>query len=55
MSNSNGFKAQYKTSAGGAWQTKMAGSEQGAFQAYERLKDQYSFARVIDSDGKTVV
>ena len=55
MSNSNGFKAQYKTSAGGAWQTKLSGSEHGALQAYEKLKEQYSFARVIDSDGRTVV
>lgn len=55
MSNANGFKAQYKTTAGGAWNTKLSGTEQSCLKEYERMKDKHPFVRVIDSDGRTVV
>ena len=47
--SSNGFKAQYKTSANGAWQTKTSGTEQTCLSEYNRLKNAHPFARVIDS------
>ncbi len=54
MANSNGFKAQYKTSAGGAWQTKTSGTEHTCLNELSRLKSNYPFARVVDSDGRVV-
>lgn len=54
MSNSNGFKAQWKPYATAQWQTKLAGTEASCLNEYTRLKDKYPFARVIDSDGRTV-
>lgn len=54
MSNSNGFKAQWKPYAGAQWQTKLAGTEQSCLNEYARLKNQHQFARVIDSEGRTV-
>lgn len=52
--SSNGFKAQYKTSAGGAWQTKVSGTEHTCLNELARLSAQYPYSRVIDSSGKVV-
>lgn len=52
--NSNGYKAQYKTSAGSPWQTKLSGTEHSALQAKQRLEGSYAFTRVIDPDGRVV-
>ena len=54
MSDSNGYKAQYKGAANQQWQTKTNGSEQTCMQQLSRLREQYEFARVIDSDGRVV-
>ena len=54
MSNSNGYKAQYKGSSNQSWQTKTSGSEQGCFEAAQRLRNDYPFVRVVDSDGRVV-
>lgn len=54
MSNSNGYKAQYKGASNQQWQTKTSGSEQSCMQQLERLREQYTFARVIDSEGRVV-
>lgn len=54
MSNSNGFKAQYKTSPGASWQTKTSGTEQTCLSEYSRLKAKYPFARVVDSNDRVV-
>lgn len=54
LMSSNGFKAQYKTSANGAWQTKTSGTEQTCLSEYNRLKNAHPFARVIDSAGRVV-
>lgn len=53
MSSSN-FKAQYKGAANQQWQTKTSGSEHGCLSAYQSLKRQYDFVRVIDPDGRVV-
>lgn len=50
----NNFKAQYKFSSNGVWQTKTSGNEHSCFSEYERLKAKYAFARVIDSSGRVV-
>lgn len=50
----NNFKAQYKISANGAWQTKISGSEQSCMQTLLTLRNQYSFARVVDGAGRVV-
>lgn len=52
--SSNGYKAQYKTSAGGVWQTKVSGTEHTCLAEYNRLKDKHPFARVVDSNGRVV-
>lgn len=54
MSTANGFKAQYKTTTGGAWQTKLSGTEHSCLKEMERLQEQYKLVRVIDSTGKVV-
>lgn len=54
MSNANGFKAQYKTTSGGSWNTKLSGTEHSCLNAKARLEGEYKFVRVIDSDGRVV-
>lgn len=54
MPNSNGYKAQYKTSANGAWQTKTSGTENTCLSELNRLRSQHPYSRVIDSDGRVV-
>lgn len=54
MSNSNGYKAQYKGASNQQWQTKTSGSEPSCMQTLERLRNDYPFARVIDPDGRVV-
>lgn len=52
--NNNGYKAQYKGSSNQQWQTKTSGSEQSCMQQLSRLREQYEFARVVDSEGRLV-
>lgn len=54
MSNANGFKAQYKTSPGGAWQVKTSGTEHTCLLEKTRLEQRYKYVRVIDADGRVV-
>ena len=54
MANSNGYKAQYKISANGAWQTRATGTEQTCMSALSALASKYPYSRVIDSDGRVV-
>lgn len=51
---SNNYKAQYKSSPGGQWQTKLSGGEHGCMASYQTLKQNYEFARVIDPNGRVV-
>lgn len=54
MSNNNGYKAQYKSASNQQWQTKTSGTEQSCMQQLEKLRNDYTFARVIDSEGRVV-
>lgn len=54
MANANGFKAQYKTSSGSAWQTATSGTEMSCLNRLQQLSTRYPFSRVIDSDGRVV-
>lgn len=54
MSNPNGFKAQYKTTPGGAWNVKVSGTEMTCLNEKTRLESRYKYVRVIDSDGNVV-
>lgn len=50
----NSYKAQWKNSANGAWQTKLSGTEQSCLAELSRLRDKYPFAQVVDSSGRVV-
>lgn len=52
--SSNGYKAQYKTSANSTWQTKTTGTENTCLSEMTRLKEKHPFARVVDSAGRVV-
>lgn len=54
MSNANGYKAQYKTTPGGAWDTKLSGTEHSCLLEKTRLEQRYKYVRVVDSDGRVV-
>lgn len=54
MSNANGYKAQYKSTPGGSWSTKLSGTEHSCMLARDRLESEYKYVRVIDSDGRVV-
>lgn len=54
MSNSNGFKLQYKSNAGGSWDTKLSGTEHSCLLEKGRLEQRYKFVRVIDHSGRIV-
>lgn len=54
MSSANGFKAQYKTTPGSVWSTKLSGTEHSCLLEKTRLEARYKYVRVIDSDGRVV-
>lgn len=54
MANANGYKAQYKTTPGGSWATKLSGTEHSCLLEKARLEARYKYVRVVDSDDRVV-
>lgn len=54
MSNSNGFKAQFRMTPGGSWSTAISGTEHSCLLRKTELEKRYAYVRVVDSDGRVV-
>lgn len=54
MSNANGFKAQFRMTPGGSWNTALTGTEHSCFLKKTELEKRYNNVRVVDADGRVV-